>query len=101
MQSVSNCPIGLVSKNTINSASNIAEWVACPWKYINVVGSGRYVSNKPDKITRYDLLKAAQEAEMQELLTGSGLKSRHKRKKRSKVALETIAEENSSSESLF
>lgn len=101
MQSISNCPIELVSKNTINSASTIAEWAACPWKYINVVGSGRYVSNKPDKITRYDLLKAAQEAEMQELLTRNDMKGRHKRNKKSKIALETIAEENSSTESLF
>ncbi|CAI4046897.1 hypothetical protein SKDZ_12G3730 [Saccharomyces kudriavzevii ZP591] len=100
MQSVSNCPIGLVSKNTINSAATFTGWVACPWKYINVVGSGRYVSNKPDKITRYDLLKAAHDAEMQELLTEGGLKGKSKHKKRTKVTLETISEENSSNESI-
>ncbi|CAI4035248.1 hypothetical protein SMKI_12G3960 [Saccharomyces mikatae IFO 1815] len=101
MQSISDCPFGLVSRNTVSSVSIFAEWVACPWKYINVVGSGRYVSNKPDKITRHDLLQAAQEAEMQELLAESGLKGRHKHKKKSKLTLETITEENSSNESFF
>ena len=58
------------------------------------------MSNKPDKITRYDLLKAAHDAEMQELLTEGGLKGKSKRKKRTKVTLETISEENSSNESI-
>ncbi|EJS42581.1 YLR346C [Saccharomyces arboricola H-6] len=100
MQSVSNCPMKVVSKNTINSA-NLTGWVAYPWKHINVVGSGRYVSSKPDKITRYDLLKAAYEAEKQDQLMESGWAGKRKHKKRTKVTLETISEENSSNESLF
>ena len=85
----------------MNSTTTFTGWMACPWKYINGVGSGRYVSSKPDRITRYDLLKAAHETEMKELLTGSGLKAKNKTKKSTKVTLETISEENSSNESFF
>ncbi|CAI4048222.1 hypothetical protein SUVZ_12G3700 [Saccharomyces uvarum] len=101
MQSVSNGSIALVSKNAINSTATFTGWMVCPWKYINGVGSGRYVSSKPDKITRYDLLKAAHETEMEELLMRGGLKAKNKTKKGPKVTLETITEENSSNESFF
>lgn len=59
------------------------------------------MSNKPDKITRYDLSQGCPGSGNAGVAYKKCMKGRHKRNKKSKIALETIAEENSSTESLF